>query len=79
MLEVPVLSRHLGWRLVAPCWSDSGRHLLLGFVAAPLLVAAYGGQEVRRETLARTTLAAGTWRIVIPANATRPLERAGFK
>jgi hypothetical protein len=43
------------------------------------LVAAYGGQEVHRETLARTTLAAANWTIVIPADATRPLERAGFQ
>jgi hypothetical protein len=42
------------------------------------LVAAYGGQEVHRETLARTALAAANWTIVIPADATRPLERAGF-
>jgi hypothetical protein len=42
------------------------------------LVAAYGGQEVHRETLAKTTLAAANWTIVIPAGATRPLERAGF-
>jgi catechol 2,3-dioxygenase-like lactoylglutathione lyase family enzyme len=43
------------------------------------LVAAYGGQEVHRETLARTTLAAANWTIVIPADATRPLEQAGFR
>jgi hypothetical protein len=43
------------------------------------LVAAYGGQEVHRETLARATLAAANWTIVIPADATRPLERAGFR
>jgi hypothetical protein len=43
------------------------------------LVAAYGGQEVHRQTLARTTLAAGNRRIVIPADATRPLEQAGFQ
>ena len=43
------------------------------------LVAAYGGQEVHRETLARTTLAAANWTIVIPADATRALERAGFR
>ena len=41
------------------------------------LVAAYGDQEVHRETLARTTLAAADWTVVIPADATRPLERAG--
>jgi catechol 2,3-dioxygenase-like lactoylglutathione lyase family enzyme len=43
------------------------------------LVAAYGDQEVHRETLARTTLAAADWTVVIPADATRPLERAGFR
>jgi hypothetical protein len=43
------------------------------------LVAAYGGQEVHRETLARTELAAGNWTIVIPASATSTLEQAGFQ
>jgi hypothetical protein len=43
------------------------------------LVATYGGQEVHRETLARTDLAAGNWTVTIPASATRPLERAGFQ
>ncbi len=43
------------------------------------LVAAYGGQEVHRESLARTELAAANWTVVIPADATRPLERAGFQ
>jgi hypothetical protein len=43
------------------------------------LVASYGGQEVHRETLARTALAAGNWTVTIPASATRPLERAGFQ
>jgi hypothetical protein len=43
------------------------------------LVAAYGDQEVHRQTLARTTLAAANWTVVIPADATRPLERAGFR
>ena len=44
-----------------------------------ILVAAYAGQEVHRETLARTTLAAANRTVVIPADATRPLERAGFQ
>jgi hypothetical protein len=43
------------------------------------LVASYGGQEVHRETLAKTALAAGNWTVTIPASATRPLERAGFQ
>ena len=43
------------------------------------LVAAYGDQEVHRESLARTALAAANWTVVIPADATRPLERAGFR
>jgi hypothetical protein len=43
------------------------------------LVASYGGQEVHRQTLARTALAAGNWTVTIPAGATSPLERAGFK
>jgi hypothetical protein len=42
------------------------------------LVAAYGGQEVHREVLTRTTLAAGNWTFTIPDSATVPLERAGF-
>ena len=44
-----------------------------------VVVAAYAGQEVHRETVARTTLAAANWTVVIPADATRPLERAGFQ
>jgi hypothetical protein len=43
------------------------------------LVATYGGQEVHRQTLARTALAAGNWTVIIPASATSPLERAGFR
>jgi hypothetical protein len=43
------------------------------------LVASYGGQEVHRETLARTALAAGNWTVTIPAGATAPLEREGFQ
>jgi hypothetical protein len=43
------------------------------------LVAAYGDREVHRETFARTELATANWTIVIPADATRPLERAGFR
>jgi hypothetical protein len=43
------------------------------------LVASYGGQEVHRQTLARTALAAGNWTVRIPASVTRPLERAGFR
>jgi hypothetical protein len=43
------------------------------------LVATYGGQEVHRETLPRTTLAAGDRTIVVPPDATDPLERAGFR
>jgi hypothetical protein len=43
------------------------------------LVASYGGQEVQRQTLARTALAAGNWTVRIPASATSPLERAGFR
>jgi hypothetical protein len=43
------------------------------------LVASSGGQEVHRVALARTALAAGNWTVTIPASATRPLERAGFR
>jgi catechol 2,3-dioxygenase-like lactoylglutathione lyase family enzyme len=43
------------------------------------LVAAYGGQEVHRETLDRTELADRHWTITIPADATEQLEQAGFE
>jgi hypothetical protein len=43
------------------------------------LVASYGGEEVHRQALARTALAAGNWTVTIPASATSPLERAGLK
>jgi hypothetical protein len=43
------------------------------------LVATYGGQQVHRQTLARTALAAGNWTVTIPAGATSALERAGFR
>ena len=41
-------------------------------------MAAYGGQEVHRETLDRTELADRRWTITIPADATEQLEQAGF-
>jgi hypothetical protein len=43
------------------------------------LVAAYGGQEAHRETLARAALADRNWTVTIPASATSALERAGFQ
>jgi hypothetical protein len=43
------------------------------------LVATYGGQQVHRQTLARTALAAGNWTVTIPTGATSALERAGFQ
>jgi catechol 2,3-dioxygenase-like lactoylglutathione lyase family enzyme len=43
------------------------------------LVAAYGGREVHRVTLARSELAAHNWKVTIPASATVALERAGFQ
>jgi hypothetical protein len=43
------------------------------------LVAAYGGQEVHRASLARSDLATGNWTVTIPAGATASLERAGFQ
>ena len=43
------------------------------------LVAAYGGREVHRVTLARSELAARNWTVTIPASATVALERAGFQ
>ena len=43
------------------------------------LVATYGGQQVHRQTLARTALAAGNWTVTIPAGATSALERARFQ
>jgi hypothetical protein len=44
-----------------------------------MLVATYGGQQVHRESLARTELAARDWTVTIPASATTALERAGFQ
>jgi hypothetical protein len=44
-----------------------------------MLVATYGGQQVHRESLARTELAARNWTVTIPASATTALERAGFQ
>jgi catechol 2,3-dioxygenase-like lactoylglutathione lyase family enzyme len=43
------------------------------------LVAAYGGREVHRVTLARSELAARNWTVTIPPSATVALERAGFQ
>lgn len=43
------------------------------------LVATYGGQQVHRQTLARTELAARNWTVTIPVSATTALERAGFQ
>jgi hypothetical protein len=43
------------------------------------LVAAYGGREVHRETLARTELVASDWTLTVPASATSALERDGFQ
>jgi catechol 2,3-dioxygenase-like lactoylglutathione lyase family enzyme len=43
------------------------------------VVAAYGGHEVYRETLARTELADRNWTITIPADAIAALEQAGFQ
>jgi len=43
------------------------------------LVAAYGGREVHRATLARADLAAGNWTVIVPADATSVLEREGFE
>ncbi len=42
-------------------------------------VAAYGGREVYRETLARTELADRNWTVTIPADTTDALEQAGFQ
>ena len=39
------------------------------------LVASYAGQEVHRQTLTRTALAAANWTVTIPASATTALER----
>jgi len=63
---------------------EAGPRTLTSFQEIPdvgsrwTLVASYGGQEVHRQTLARTALAAANWTVTIPASATRPLERAGF-
>jgi hypothetical protein len=64
---------------------EAGRKSLTTFQEIPdvgsrwALVASYGGQEVNRQTLTRTALAAGNWTVTIPASATSPLERAGFQ
>ena len=64
---------------------EAGRKSLTTFQEVPdvgsrwTLVASYGGQEVNRQTLARTALAAGNWTVTIPASATSPLERARFQ
>jgi hypothetical protein len=42
-------------------------------------VAAYGGQEVYREELAKTELADRSWTITIPPDATDAFEQAGFR
>ena len=39
----------------------------------------YGGREVARQTLDRTTLARQGWTVHIPAIATTALERAGYQ
>ena len=43
------------------------------------LLATYGGEEVHREAVARTALAARDWTVTIPADATATLERSGFR
>ena len=43
------------------------------------VVAAYGGREVYRETLARVELAARNWTITIPADASDALGQADFQ
>jgi hypothetical protein len=43
------------------------------------LVVTYGGQQVHRQTLARTALAAGNWTVTIPAGASSALEQTGFQ
>jgi hypothetical protein len=42
-------------------------------------VATYAGREVDRQTLPRAELRAHRWTVTIPADATRQLERAGFR
>ena len=59
--------------------SLTGFHEIPDIGARWTLVAAYGGQQVYRETLTRTALAAGNWTVTIPASATSALERAGFQ
>ena len=59
--------------------SLTGFHEIPDIGAPWTLVAAYGGQQVYRETLTRTALAAGSWTVTIPASATSTLERAGFQ
>jgi hypothetical protein len=64
---------------------EAGRKTLTTFQEIPdigprwTLVATYGGQQVHRQTLARTELAARNWTVTIPVSATTALERAGFQ
>ena len=63
---------------------EAGSRTLTTFQEVPdigpswTLVATYGGQEVHRQQLARDDLATAGWTVVVPADATVPLEQAGF-
>jgi hypothetical protein len=88
------IDNHAGLAVQVDALDDSGDRIGLGeaeprtlttFQEIPdigsrwTLVATYGGQQVHRQTLARTALAAGNWTVTIPAGATSALERAGFR
>jgi hypothetical protein len=88
------IDNHAGLAVQVDALDDSGDRIGLGeaeprtlttFQEIPdigsrwTLVATYGGQQVHRQTLARTALAAGNWTVTIPAGATSALERAGFQ
>jgi hypothetical protein len=88
------IDNHAGLAVQVDALDDSGDRIGLGeaeprtlttFQEIPdigsrwTLVATYGGQQVHRQTLARTALAAGNWTVTIPVGATSALGRAGFQ
>jgi hypothetical protein len=73
------MSRHLGWRPVAVSPLVGAAIWMVVTRPAWSVVAAYGGREVYRETVARTELASRNSTVTIPADATDAFEQAGFQ
>lgn len=73
------MSRHLPRRPVAVSPLVGAATWMVVTRPAWSLVAAYGGREVDRETVARIELASRTWTVTIPADATDTFEQAGFQ